>query len=116
MLGNYVEAVDNFTRSCSLEPTEDAYCNSANVLALHLKNPLEAAKLLELASDLSPRDGEIRFNRGVILESIGKLEDAISEYEKAADFGIEKAADHLRNCSVKLIQEKFKIQEQEKKV
>ena len=48
-------------------------------------------KFLESAAELDPEDGEIRFNLGATLASIGNREEAIKEFEEAEKLGIEIA-------------------------
>jgi tetratricopeptide (TPR) repeat protein len=46
---------------------------------------------LQAAADLDPEDGEIRYNLAATLASMGKLEEAIKEFEAAEERGIEIA-------------------------
>ena len=47
--------------------------------------------LLQAAADLDSDDGEIRYNLAATLASMGKLEDALKEFEAAEERGIKTA-------------------------
>lgn len=69
--------------------------------------------LLSIASSLAPEDPEIAFNLAAVLEACtlniplldhcltlltgGRLEDALTYYKRSKDFGVERAAVHIRN-------------------
>lgn len=72
--------------------------------------------LHSIASSLAPDDPEIAFNLGAVLEACtlnipqlnhyftlltgGRLEDALTYYKRSKEFGVERAAVHIRNvCS-----------------
>lgn len=68
---------------------------------------------LSIASSLAPEDPEIAFNLAAVLEACtlnlsslehcfillkgGRLEDALTYYKRSKDFGVERAAVHIRN-------------------
>ncbi len=71
-----------------------------------------------MASSLSPEDPEIAFNHAAVLEAsqyhlhrylhrfvltpilkAGKLEEALEKYKLSKEFGVERAAMHIRNVS-----------------
>lgn len=52
-------------------------------------------KFLESAAELDPEDGEIRFNLGATLASVGKHDEAIKEFEEAEKLGIEIAREMI---------------------
>lgn len=52
-------------------------------------------KYLESAAELDPEDGEIRFNLGATLASVGKHDKAIKEFEEAEKLGIEIAREMI---------------------
>lgn len=69
--------------------------------------------VLSIASSLAPEDPEIAFNLAAVLEACtlnmssldhcvtsltgGRLEDALTYYKRSKDFGVERAALHIRN-------------------
>ena len=57
-------------------------------------------KFLESAAELDPEDGEIRFNLGATLASIGKRDEAIKEFEEAEKLGIEIAREMKQKLEV----------------
>ncbi|KAJ7453978.1 hypothetical protein B0H11DRAFT_266352 [Mycena galericulata] len=56
-----------------------------------------ALKHLHIASTLSPEDPEIAFNLAAVLEATGKLEEALEQYQRSKDHGVERASLHIRN-------------------
>ena len=97
-LGNSSEAMEYWSKSLKLKPTADAHLNIANVLALVAKDPKGAYEHYEEALKLSPEDGEINYNYGVVLDAFGELEKAIEQYSIAVSWGIEHAEKNLRNA------------------
>ena len=69
--------------------------------------------VFSIASSLAPEDPEIAFNLAAVLEACtlnmlsldhcvtfltaGRLEDALTYYKRSKDFGVERAALHIRN-------------------
>jgi len=43
-----------------------------------------------------------------VLEACGRLEDALTYYKRSKDFGVERAAVHIRNVSAKIFGKKMK--------
>jgi Flp pilus assembly protein TadD len=52
------------------------------------------------ATRLAPEDAEIAFNLAAVLEAVGRLEDALTYYKRSKEFGVERAAVHIRNVGV----------------
>ena len=72
------------------------YSDSANVIGAHYvlsKQMPKGEKYLRRATELDPQDGEIRYNLGATLAAMGKIEDAIVEFERAQERGIEVAGE-----------------------
>lgn len=68
----------------------------ANVIGAHYvlsKQMPKGEKYLRRATELDPQDGEIRYNLGATLAAMGKIEDAIVEFERAQERGIEVAGE-----------------------
>jgi len=42
------------------------------------------------------------------LEATGQLEEALNQYKLSQDFGVERAAMHVRNVSAKILGQKIK--------
>ena len=55
---------------------------------------------LSVASSLAPEDGEIAFNLAAVLEACGLLEESLEQYKRSKEFGVERAAMHMRNVSL----------------
>lgn len=61
-------------------------------------------KHLRSASELSPNDGEVRYNFGLALEKDGQLELALENYLRAEELGVDKDISTLiRNAGAKLL-------------
>ncbi|KAJ3029655.1 hypothetical protein HK097_005740 [Rhizophlyctis rosea] len=102
-LGNYEKAIKSWQESLALSPSRsDAHINIANVTALKLRDLPTAITHYEAALSIDPTDGEARYNFGVVLDSMGRLEEAIEQYEKAVQSGVEVAEKNLRNAKAKL--------------
>ena len=100
---DYSEAIDKWKKSIELLPRADAHINIGGVLACHLQTPAAALPHFEDAIKLSPEDGEIYHNYGVVLDHSGKLDDAIVHYSNAVSFGVEPAEAKLRNARARWI-------------
>ena len=57
-------------------------------------------QLHRVASSLAPEDGEIAFNLAAVLEACGFLEESLEHYKRSKEFGVERAAMHMRNVSI----------------
>jgi len=68
---------------------------------------------LEIASSLSPEDPEIAFNHAAVLEAIGRLDEALEKYKLSQQFGVERAAIHIRNVSAKILMNAKEAQKSE---
>ncbi|KAJ3415623.1 hypothetical protein HDV05_004499 [Chytridiales sp. JEL 0842] len=102
------EALSSWQKSIQLDPTlTEAHVNLANLLALSFKKPNEALKHYKAALDLNPSDGQVQYNYGVVLDSMGKLEEAVEMYEGAVRNGIENAQKNLRNAKARLLGRKM---------
>jgi tetratricopeptide (TPR) repeat protein len=102
-MGNHVDAIKYWEKSLESSPRADAMLNIANVQALVLKDFESACRNYENAIKLSPEDGEINYNYGVVLDAYGKLEQAIEQYSIAVSWGIEVAEKNLRNARAKWV-------------
>jgi Flp pilus assembly protein TadD len=58
---------------------------------------------LKVAASLCPDDPEIAFNLAAVLEATGQLDEALVQYKRSNDFGIDRAAMHIRNVSAKIL-------------
>ena len=59
----------------------------------------ERSRTRSVASSLAPEDGEIAFNLAAVLEACGFLEESLEQYKKSKNFGVDRAAMHMRNVS-----------------
>jgi Flp pilus assembly protein TadD len=65
---------------------------------------------LRIAASLSPEDPEIAFNLAAVLEATGKLEEALVQYQRSKEHGVDRAAIHIRNISAKILGNKLQGQ------
>jgi len=57
---------------------------------------------------LSPEDPEIAFNLAAVLEATGRLEEALAQYKRSKEQGVDRAAMHIRNVSAKILGQRLK--------
>ncbi|KAJ3098931.1 hypothetical protein HDU97_003568 [Phlyctochytrium planicorne] len=109
----YDDALEAWQQSLEMDPNRaDAHVNVANVYALMKKQPNEAVEHYRRATALNPTDGEVQFNYGCVLDSMGRLEDAIVQYEDAVKNGITNAEKNLRNAKARLLSKKLQAAEE----
>ncbi|KAJ3117598.1 hypothetical protein HDU96_006196 [Phlyctochytrium bullatum] len=103
------DAINAWKKSIEMDPNlVDAHVNLANVLMLTQKQPEAAIEHYKKAILLNPKDGEVQFNYGCALDSLGRLDAAIEQYEQALANGIERAEKNLRNAKAKALSAKVK--------
>ncbi|KAI8802736.1 hypothetical protein BJ742DRAFT_831883 [Cladochytrium replicatum] len=116
-LTKYGKAEKSWLSSLNLDPTRyDVHVNLANIYAHSpdLRNLDKSVSHFEAALRLAPEDGEIRFDFGVILDSMGKLEEAIEQYKLAQQYGVDRASVNLRNAQARLLGKKLKEMDDQK--
>ncbi|PPQ63377.1 hypothetical protein CVT24_005642 [Panaeolus cyanescens] len=116
-LKEYDDAIKAWKESIALQPSSpDAHTNLASAYIISpVSRPDLALHHLEIASSLSPEDPEIAFNHAAVLEATGRLEEALEKYKLSQQFGVERAAVHIRNVSAKILGQKMKEAEQAEK-
>ncbi|KAI0705128.1 hypothetical protein BC835DRAFT_1314444 [Cytidiella melzeri] len=104
-LKQFDEAISAWKDSIALQPSSpDAHTNLASAyVMLPVSRPDLALHHLHIAASLAPADGEIAFNLAVVLESCGKLEEALKQYKRSTQHGIQRAEMHIRNVSAKIL-------------
>ncbi|KZT27757.1 TPR-like protein, partial [Neolentinus lepideus HHB14362 ss-1] len=113
-LKEFNEAIEAWKESIALQPSSpDAHTNLASAyiispaarpdLALHHLQHVYSS----LPASLAPEDAEIAFNLAAVLEASGRLEEALEQYKRSKDFGVERAAMHIRNVSAKILGRKM---------
>ncbi|RDB23820.1 hypothetical protein Hypma_009017 [Hypsizygus marmoreus] len=114
-LKEYDEAIEAWKESIALQPSSpDAHTNlaSAYIISPGIPRPDLAIHHLRIATSLSPEDPEIAFNLAAVLEATGRLEDALVQYQRSKDYGVERAALHIRNVSAKILGQRMKAAEE----
>jgi len=112
-LKEFDEAIASWQASIVLQSSPDAHTNLASAYILSpVARPDLALKHLHIAAQLSPDDPEIAFNLAAVLEATGKLEEALEQYQRSKDRGVERAALHVRNVSAKILGRKLKEAEE----
>ncbi|KAG6850768.1 hypothetical protein H0H93_008806 [Arthromyces matolae] len=120
-LKEYDEAIEAWKESIALQPSSaDAHTNLASAyiispvcrfsFTLALFEALNNV-ITRIASSLSPEDPEIAFNLAAVLEATGRLEEALAQYQRSKEFGVERAAVHIRNVSAKILGQRLKVAE-----
>jgi len=116
-LKEYDDAISAWKESIALQPSSpDAHTNLASAYIVSpIPRPDLAVHHLQIASSLSPEDPEIAFNLAVVLEATGRLDDALTQYKRSKEFGVERAALHIRNISAKILGQRMKAAEESEK-
>jgi len=106
----FSEAINAWEESIHLQPSSpDAHTNLASAYIMSpISRPDLALKHLKIASSLSPDDPEIAFNLAAVLEACGFLEEALEQYTRSKENGIERAGIHIRNVSAKILGKRMK--------
>ncbi|TFY74826.1 hypothetical protein EWM64_g9185 [Hericium alpestre] len=113
-LKEFDEAINAWKESIALQPSSaDAHTNLASAYIISpIARPDLALHHLSIASSLAPEDPEIAFNLAAVLEACGRLEEALEHYKRSRDFGVDRAAMHIRNVSAKILGQKLKAEEE----
>ncbi|KAG2113146.1 uncharacterized protein F5147DRAFT_744400 [Suillus discolor] len=100
-LKEFDNAIAAWKESIALQPASaDAHTNLASAYIISpVARPDLALHHLHIAASLSPEDPEIAFNLAAVLEATGQLEEALKQYKRAKEYGVERAAMHIRNVS-----------------
>jgi len=108
-LKEFNEAIEAWKESIALQPSSpDAHTNLASAYIISpVARPDLALHHLHIAASLAPEDAEIAFNLAAVLEASGRLEEALEQYKRSKDFGVERAAMHIRNVSAKILGRKM---------
>ncbi|KAI0945607.1 hypothetical protein AcW1_001788 [Taiwanofungus camphoratus] len=116
-LKEYDEAIAAWKESIALQPSSpDAHTNLASAYIISpVSRPDLALHHLHIAASLAPEDPEIAFNLAAVLEACGRLEEALVQYKRSKEYGVERAAMHIRNVSAKILGQKLKAAEEESK-
>jgi len=117
-LKEYEDAIASWKESIALQPSSpDAHTNLASAYIISpVSRPDLALHHLHVATSLSPEDPEIAFNLAAVLEACGRLEEALEQYKRSKDYGVERAAMHIRNVSAKILGQQLKAAQQEELV
>jgi tetratricopeptide (TPR) repeat protein len=103
-LGQHKEAIEAWKASLTADPSRaDVHINLANLLVLAQRDTSGAKEHYEQALALTPDDGQAHYNYGLLLDTLGNLEEAISHFQSARKCGIEQADKPLRNALAKFI-------------
>ncbi|KAJ6485906.1 hypothetical protein C8R45DRAFT_286078 [Mycena sanguinolenta] len=113
-LKEFDDAIASWQASIVLQPSSpDAHTNLASAYIMSpVARPDLALKHLRIAATLSPEDPEIAFNLAAVLEATGDLEEALEQYQRSRDRGVERAAMHVRNVSAKIVGRRMKDAEE----
>ncbi|PAV20116.1 TPR [Pyrrhoderma noxium] len=109
-LKEFDDAINAWKESIQLQPNSaDAHTNLASAYIISpLSRPDLALHHLRIASSLAPDDPEIAFNLAAVLEACGRLEEALVQYKRSKENGVDRAEVHIRNVSAKILGQKMK--------
>ncbi|KAH8116407.1 TPR-like protein [Phellopilus nigrolimitatus] len=109
-LKEFDDAINAWKESIALQPSSpDAHTNLASAYIISpVSRPDLALHHLRIASSLAPEDPEIAFNLAAVLEACGRLEEALTQYKRSNEYGVERAQVHIRNVSAKILGQKMK--------
>ncbi|KAI0634722.1 hypothetical protein C8Q77DRAFT_1055071 [Trametes polyzona] len=116
-LKEFDEAIAAWKEAISLQPASaDAHTNLASAYIVSpVSRPDLALHHLRVAASLAPEDAEIAFNLAAVLEACGFLEEALEQYKRSKEYGVDRAEMHIRNVSAKILGKKLKAVEEEAK-
>ncbi|CDO71147.1 hypothetical protein BN946_scf184845.g17 [Trametes cinnabarina] len=109
-LKEFDDAIAVWKEAIALQPSSaDAHTNLASAYIVSpVSRPDLALHHLRVAASLAPEDAEIAFNLAAVLEACGFLEEALEQYKRSKEYGVERAAMHIRNVSAKILGKKMK--------
>lgn len=84
-LGRVIEAVRAYVRAVSLEPGNPSANKGLAAAYLELNEPRAALQYAQRATQYDPEDGRSHANLGAIYSLLHRHEDAVGEYEAAAE-------------------------------
>lgn len=97
-LGDIEGAEMDFMKALAIKPEfSKASVNLANALAKN-KDYEGAVNILDTVIEKNPRMAEAYLNRGLALESIGKLSEACADWNKVKELGFDTADKFLKDC------------------
>lgn len=102
--GKHEKALEFWKKSLEFEDRSDAHSNIGSVLAIFNNDKQGSLPHYKRALELNPKDGEVAYNYAVVLDSLGKLDEAIKMYEKALALNVTQAEINLRNAKAKFSQ------------
>ncbi|KAI0371401.1 TPR-like protein [Pilatotrama ljubarskyi] len=116
-LKEFDDAIAAWKEAIALQPSSaDAHTNLASAYIVSpVSRPDLALHHLRVAASLAPEDAEIAFNLAAVLEACGFLEEALEQYKRSKEYGVERAAMHIRNVSAKILGKKMKAAEESTK-
>ncbi|PKI85555.1 hypothetical protein MVES_000079 [Malassezia vespertilionis] len=109
-------AIASWNDALRLAPeSPDVHTNLASAYIMSMPSRADlAVEHLRTAAAQSPGDPEIHFNLGAVLEACEMLEEALVEYQRAVEGGIDRAKENVRNCMAKLMTAKLAVEKHEK--
>ncbi|KXS15958.1 TPR-like protein [Gonapodya prolifera JEL478] len=101
--GDWESARIWWEKALEMKPGQpDVHVNLANLCEFGVYPYPASLSHLRAALRLTPDDAEIRYNCAAVLEAMGELDEALQEYERALEGGVEKAQANVRNVRAKI--------------
>ncbi|KAF8629067.1 hypothetical protein AX15_003564 [Amanita polypyramis BW_CC] len=104
-LKEYDEAIALWKELIALQPSyPNAHLNMGHAYMVALRpRPDLALHHLKIASSLAPENPETAFDYAAALEANGRLDEALKQYKRSKQLGIERAAVYIRNINAKIL-------------
>ncbi len=98
--GKYLDAIQSFNRALEMDDGKANYYFARGRAYATTGTTIYAEKDMAMALDLDPYNGEIWFEKGKLLQRLGKQEDACFCYQQAFRYGVYEAGEILeKQCN-----------------
>lgn len=95
--GRYLDAIQSFNRALDLDRSKADYFFARGMTYAATGTTRYADKDLSMALDLDPLNGEVWYEKAILMEKLGDRAGACQCYSKAFQYGVFKAGEFLDN-------------------